>query len=61
MTPERHDRRTSDATESELLLDFLEEQRRHVLGILEGLSEELAAHPGVNSTTGTSIDPLGLR
>ena len=30
----------SDATEADLLLRFLNGQRRHVLGILEGLPED---------------------
>jgi len=32
-------------TETELLLGFLDEQRHHVLGILEGLSEEQLRRP----------------
>jgi Protein of unknown function (DUF664) len=32
-------------TETELLRDFLDEQRNHVLGILEGLSEEQLRRP----------------
>jgi hypothetical protein len=50
----------SYAAESELLLDFLEEQRRHVLGILAGLSEELAA-PSGGQQHHRHVDPLCLR
>ncbi len=32
-------------TETELLLDFLNEQRQHVLGILDGLAEEQLRRP----------------
>ena len=35
----------SDATETELLLRFLNAQRRHALGILEGRSEEQLRRP----------------
>ena len=35
----------SDATETELLLRFLNGQRRHVLGILEDLPEEQLRRP----------------
>jgi hypothetical protein len=35
----------SDTTETELLLGFLNEQRNHVLGILEGLSGEQLRRP----------------
>jgi hypothetical protein len=38
--PERHDKQMSYATETELLLDYLNEQRHHVLGILEGLPDD---------------------
>jgi hypothetical protein len=34
-----------DQTETELLLGFLDEQRNHVLGILEGLTEEQLRRP----------------
>jgi len=34
-----------DHTETELLLGFLDEQRNHVLGILEGLTEEQLRRP----------------
>jgi Protein of unknown function (DUF664) len=35
----------SYATETELLLDYLNEQRHHALGILEGLPEEQLRRP----------------
>jgi Protein of unknown function (DUF664) len=40
-----HHGRMSDATETELLLRFLNGQRRHVLGILEDLPEEHLRRP----------------
>jgi Protein of unknown function (DUF664) len=35
----------SYATEPELLLDYLDEQRHHFLGILEGLSDDQLRRP----------------
>ena len=42
---ERVDKQMSYATEPELLLDYLNEQRHHVVGTLEGLSDDQLRRP----------------